>query len=785
MVQNKSVKKKDLIYCIDQIRVFPIGEIYRVRMRGWAFDKQAPGCCAVLEDMTGVENLIIEQTRRTDVEMQYSQYGDVTGSGFECQFDYKKTSSDSRAMKLLLQDPATGRRKLLFSIPFPKLEKYLLKPGLECSIDDFNYIGGRIVANGWAYVNLAYEDCRRPKIRVRNASGREVEVKISDVTRLDVEQMTGQPGLAESLGFRLEWQAKKDETYQVEFEEGSYRKQIAVNEIGMKRVAYLGGKALRKGIRGVKRVLRLGNKSYHVWEREHRVTPEEWKRQRQEVFDYMPKISIIVPAYRTPEKFLREMIDSVRNQSYENWELCIGDGSMDDSICGILAEYAQEDKRIKYEKLADNYGISGNTNEALKLATGDYLSLLDHDDLLTPDILYEVVKRINETGAEVLYTDEDKVTMDLKEYFEPHFKPDYSLDLLRSCNYICHFFVVKRNVYEQVGQFREECNGSQDYDFILRCTSAANRVEHIAKILYHWRCHPNSTAGDPQSKMYCYEAGKRSLELDLAAHGIEGAEVAIDAHFGYYRVSYPVKRPAKTAVIILPYGKEENIQLTKDSVRKHTPDGSCEILVAEKGKGIGAAFNQTAKSTDAEYLVFLQAGMTPQGDDWLSILLGNCQREEVGAVGAAVLINGRYIAHSGKILGAGEDISKDLFAGGVVGDPGYAGRMLAQQNVRGLSWRGMMIERAMFLEMGGFEEQLQELYMDIDLCLKLQKAGKLIVYTPYTAFSMERITFQTGNVTNEADEIFVRGKWKAELEQEDPFYNRNFGVKGASFSLPF
>lgn len=786
MIQGKSVKKKDFMYSIDQITVFPIGENYRVQLRGWAIDKRDSDSRVVLDGESGIKNIILEQARRADVQSRYGrEYGDVTNCGFQCRFDCLKKEADKLIVRLYLQKPKSKERKLFLSLSLSELDEYLWKPKMECKIEDFYYVGGRIVAQGWAYASLADGVCRRPQIRIWNASGREVDFKINDVIRLDIEQMTGQPSVEGALGFRLEWQAKKDETYQVEFEAGHFQKKIAVNEIGMRRITYLGHKALRKGVRIAKRMLRLENKSYHVWEREHRVTTEEWNRQRQEVFAYMPKISIVVPAYRTPEKFLREMIDSVKNQSYENWELCIGDGSMDDSICGIIAEYAKEDERIKYKKLADNYGISGNTNEALKLANGDYLSLLDHDDLLTPDILYEVVKRINETDAEVLYTDEDKVTMDLKEYFEPHFKPDFNLDLLRSCNYICHFFVVKKNIYERVGQFREECNGSQDYDFILRCTSAANRVEHIAKILYHWRCHPNSTAGDPQSKMYCYEAGKRALELDLAAHGIEGAEVAIDAHFGYYRVSYPVDKAAKTAVIILPYGKEENIQISKEAVREHTPENCYDILVAEEEQGVSAAFNRAVEKTDADYLVFLQAGMRPLGDDWLPILLGNCQREEIGAVGATVLINDRYIAHSGQMFGVGDLVSTDFFAGGVAGDPGYAGRMLAQQNVRGLSWRGMMMKRSLFLEMGGFEESLQEMYMDADLCLKLQKAGKLAVYTPYTAFSMERISHHLEIETNDADEAFIRKKWREALAQEDPFYNRNFGGKGANFSLPF
>lgn len=778
---SKPVEKKNLIYCIDRITVFPLPDCYRLCMRGWAFLKEDGAATVMLEERGDIQNLILGQVARGDVSMHYSQYENIANCGFECRFDFGADPVPGQTLELYLAGEDSGTRERFFSISFEKLLQYRLRPGISCQVEEANFLGGRIVASGYAYANLAYRDCRRPKIRVLDASGREVLFTLSDVTRLDVEQMTGQPESRERLGFRIEWQAKADETYRLVFEEGDYRKSITVNEMGARRMAYYGKKAARRGARAVKRLLHIGGKSYRAWEKEHRVTRKEWERQREEQFASMPTISIVVPAYRTPEKFLREMIDSVRGQSYENWELCIGDGSADESIAPILEEYARGDKRIKYKRLAENYGISGNTNEALKLATGEYLSLLDHDDLLAPDVLYEVVRRINETGAEVLYTDEDKVTMDRREYFEPHFKPDYSPELLHSCNYICHFFVVKRNVFERVGAFREECNGSQDYDYILRCTRAANRVEHIARILYHWRCHPNSTAGDPESKMYCYEAGKRALELDLAAREIRGAKVSIDAHFGYYRVTYPV-RSEKTAVVILTDGNEELKELTADSVRHHTRDLPYELVEAELKEGISAAFNRAAKETDAHYIVFLQAGMTARGSDWLQIMLGNCQREEIGAVGATVLVNGRYVAHSGKAVGLNGEIAKDFFAGNILGDPGYAGRMLAQQDVRGLSWKGMMVKRSALLEAGGFDEKLQKLYMDIDLCLKLRKSGKRIVYTPYTEWQIGRPLWYAETKNSPEDEARMREIWSAQLTEEDPYYNKNFSDRDMCFS---
>ena len=232
------------------------------------------------------------------------------------------------------------------------------------------------------------------------------------------------------------------------------------------------------------------------------------RKQRHHHFEYSPLISVAVPAYRTPEKFLAQMIDSLLAQTYGNWELCIANGSPEDSAMKkVLEEYTKKDSRIRVSELTENKGIAGNTNAALEMAQGEFVGLLDHDDLLAPNALYEIVRALDEDrNLDAVYTDEDKVTTELDEHFQPHLKPDFNLDLLRSNNYICHFFVVRRSIVQKVGGFRQEFDGAQDHDFIFRCIETAEKVGHIPEILYHWRTHKASTADNPASKMYAFDA---------------------------------------------------------------------------------------------------------------------------------------------------------------------------------------------------------------------------------------------------------------------------------------
>ena len=321
---------------------------------------------------------------------------------------------------------------------------------------------------------------------------------------------------------------------------------------------------------------------YKEWYENHRPSEQELERERKQVFEYSPKISILVPVYNTPEVFLKQMIQSVRKQTYTNWELCIANANpSNQEVSSILNVAGKKDNRIKVVDVPENEGIAQNTNRALEIATGEFVGLLDHDDLLEENTLYEIVSCLNkDRKTDVLYTDEDKVTTDLDEYFSPNFKPDFNLDMLRANNYICHFFVAKKALIESVGKFRAEYNGAQDYDLILRCTEQAERISHVAKILYHWRVHKESTADNPLSKMYAYEAGKKAIEDHLRRCHTKG-EVLQTENLGFYRVKYPVTGNPLVSILIPNKDQAETLDKCLKSIEKLTDYENYEIIIIE------------------------------------------------------------------------------------------------------------------------------------------------------------------------------------------------------------
>ena len=324
---------------------------------------------------------------------------------------------------------------------------------------------------------------------------------------------------------------------------------------------------------------------YGLWYRAYIPTEETLETQRKQKFDYSPLISIAVPAYQTPVEFLRQMIESLIVQTYSNWELCIVNASPDnEEMQKVLAEYSAGDSRVRFCNLKENLGIAENTNRAFAMTKGEFVGLLDHDDLLAPNALYEIVKILQDhPQADALYTDEDKVTTELDEHFQPHLKPDFNLDLLRSNNYICHFFVVQKSIVEKAGGFRKEFDGAQDYDFIFRCTENAGEVLHVPEILYHWRTHKASTADNPASKMYAFEAGKRAIEAHLERTGTKG-EVSHTQDLGFYRVKYPVQGKPLVSVIIPNKDEKETLQTCLEMLEKNKGEVlSGESIAGELG----------------------------------------------------------------------------------------------------------------------------------------------------------------------------------------------------------
>lgn len=424
------------------------------------------------------------------------------------------------------------------------------------------------------------------------------------------------------------------------------------------------------------------NCSYDLLLKKNEITEAELEKQKEYEFDYNPKISIIVPTYETPETFLREMIESVQQQTYLNWELCIADGSMSDRAMKVIQTYAGADKRIIVKKLTENKGIADNTNAAIAIATGEYIALLDHDDLLPPNALFEVVHCINSNeNADVIYSDEDKISADSAKRFEPHFKTDFNIELLRSNNYICHLFVVKRLIVEEIGGFRNDFDGAQDYDLILRCIEKAEGIYHIPKILYHWRVHQSSTAENPESKLYAYDAGKRAIEEHLKRVGRPGKVQELYYH-GFYHVTYKLQEEAGVTVCIIGNDKAE-VKKCVNSIKKTAGNVKCQFMVSRSISEV------RLEQIRYKYILFVDSSVRIISKNWMQEMMGICQFPENGAVGIQ-LINkkSQTIYHNGIIKGQ----KSYAFQGQPVEAVGYFHRDELTQCVDGVTVRFMMMK---------------------------------------------------------------------------------------------
>ena len=553
---------------------------------------------------------------------------------------------------------------------------------------------------------------------------------------------------------------------------------------------------------------------YQEWYEKNKPSEEELARQRKKKWKEPVTISVLVPAYRTPEVFLRQMIESVLNQTYPHLELCIADGSGENiSVEKVVKEYQAKDQRVRYQRLEKNEGIAGNTNAAIRMATGDYLALFDHDDLLAPNALFEVASTIEKDKADVVYTDEDKVTSDLKEHFQPHFKPDFNPDLLCSNNYICHLFVVKRSLALKLGGQDPAYDGAQDYDFIFRCTEEAEKIVHIAKILYHWRVHQASTADNPTSKMYAFDAGKRAIEAHLQRIGAK-AEVSHTKDLGFYRVKYQVQGNPKVSIVIPNKDEKETLKKCLESIWQKTTYSNNEIILVENnsttreirdyyqeldGKnGVRVVywdkeFNYSAINNfgisyaKGEYILCLNNDITVISPEWMEELLANCQRPEVGIVGARLYYPDNTIQHAGIVLGMG-GCAGSLFVGLARSRGGYLHKAALQQDLSAVTAACFMVKKEAFEKVGGFEEKLAVAFNDVDFCLKVRHAGYLVVYDPYAELYHHESKTR-GYENTEAkkrrfqEEIeYMRCHWMPDILR-DPYYNENLSLKASDYSL--
>lgn len=506
----------------------------------------------------------------------------------------------------------------------------------------------------------------------------------------------------------------------------------------------------RGGIATLTGKWQIKDSDYAAWYEKNKVTIEELEIQRNMTFDYMPEISILVPVYNTPSEFLHDMIRSVQNQSYQRWQLCIANANPEnEEVNNILQCYTNTDDRIQVGDVPENLGIAQNTNKALDIAKGDYIGLLDHDDIIAPNALFEVAKAINEKKADVLYTNEDKITMHGEEHFQPNFKPDFNLDLLRSNNYICHFFVAKASLIKEIGGFRREYNGAQDHDLIFRCTEKAKKIVKISKVLYHWRMHKQSTAENPESKKYAFIAGKKAIEDHLKRSG-EKAEVNMTEYPGFFRVKYEMEQKPEITVVIVKdkkkmVSKEILIKLADDYGRELVEfvivdgtysgdirvDGlSIRTIPWEKDNDYIDMLNCGINSARNEYILLLSADTKEVADHYLRELVSNAMRKDVGAVGGKIYFPNKTIKNAGFVKQE-DGIMQEVFKGLPKTCIGYMNRQSLQQDMDALTLENMMIKKNIWSKVKEKEDISKDLEIDVEISTQIRENALLLVYDPW------------------------------------------------------
>lgn len=548
----------------------------------------------------------------------------------------------------------------------------------------------------------------------------------------------------------------------------------------------------------------------------------EAKRQRESRFPNMVKISILVPLWNNKKEFQIEMLDSVMNQTYQNWELCLADGSdAEHSYIGdICREYAKRaDGRIVYKKLSKNGGIAGNTNECLKLATGEYIGLFDQDDILHPSVLYEYVKVINEKNADYIYCDETTFKSgDINKMLTMHFKPDYAIDNLRANNYICHFSVFSRKLLDGTELFRTKFDGSQDHDMIFRLTDKAEHVVHVPKLLYYWRSHPGSVASDINAKYYAVEAAKGAVADHLKKHGFENFQITSTRAFEtIFKIRYQILGSPKISIVIANKDHAEDLKRCITSILEKSTYENFEIIVVENnstekaifdyyeelkedkritvvtytgGFNYSAVNNLGVSHASGEYILLLNNDTQVITVNWLEELLMYAQREDVGAVGAKLYYPNKTIQHAGVILALGAHRTAGHGHYGQHRENlGYMGRLCYAQDVSAVTGACLLVKKALYEEVGGLDESFAVSLNDVDFCLKLREKGYLNVFTPFAELyhyeSASRGLDDKGEKAeryNKESEQF-RNKWKEVLEAGDPYYNLNFSLDRSDFAL--
>lgn len=687
---------------------------------------------------------------------------------------------------------------------------------MEYCFDSIFVKNGKIFATGWAVSSVTENEI---EITVIDEKKTPVDVIVTWAARPDVGLAKYGDPKAGHVGIFLEIPFHGQHLVTVYFKEKNAQGNVISEQSLPLNPALIAARkflkeskaqyvSTKKSLIWLKKKL-TGNEyaDYDTWLRIMRVSRQELFAQRKTKFSYAPKFSVVVPLYHTPAKFLKDLVRSMMYQSYANWELCLVNASPEDvHLTSLLENWAMRDKRIRVIRLEKNLGIAQNTNAGIAASTGEFIAFLDHDDFLEPDALFCYADALNKDKTiDVFYSDEDKTDEYAAHYFYPHFKSDFNIDLLHANNYMCHFLAVRKSLVDTVGGLNEKFDGAQDYDFVLRLTENTKKIYHCPRILYHWRCSNQSTAANQGNKMYAIHAGKAALNAHYKRIGwnARAQEGAVD---GWYQTKFTLKEEPLVSILIPNKDHTDDLDVCLNSFFERADYQNYEFIIIENNSVLPETFayyEKIEKEHDNVKVVYWEAGFNysainnfgfkfAKGDyimllnndvelitpDIFQSMLGFCMRPEVGIVGAKLLYNDHTVQHAGVLVGAG-GLADHVFKGIHEDDPGYMGRAISSQDVSAVTAACLLVKRSVYEEVGGLEDEFQVAFNDVDFCLKVRKAGYLIVYDAdvklfhYESKSrgMEDTTERFIRFGNEM--MLLNSKWDILSTFVDPYYNPN------------
>ncbi len=687
---------------------------------------------------------------------------------------------------------------------------------MEYCFDSIFVKNGKIFATGWAVSSVTENEI---EITVTDEKKEPVDAIVTWAARPDVGLAKYGDPKAGHVGIFLEIPFRGQHLVTVHFKEKNAQGNVITEQSLPLNPALIAARKFLKESKAQyvstkksliwlkKKLTRKEYADYDTWLRIMRVSRQELFAQRKTKFSYAPKFSVVVPLYHTPAKFLKDLVRSMMYQSYANWELCLVNASPEDlHLTSLLENWAMRDKRIRVIRLEKNLGIAQNTNAGIAASTGEFIAFLDHDDFLELDALFCYADALNKDKTiDVFYSDEDKTDEYAAHYFYPHFKSDFNIDLLHANNYMCHFLAVRKSLVDTVGGLNEKFDGAQDYDFVLRLTENTKKIYHCPRILYHWRCSNQSTAANQGNKMYAIHAGKAALNAHYKRIGwnARAQEGAVD---GWYQTKFTLKEEPLVSILIPNKDHTDDLDVCLNSFFERADYQNYEFIIIENNSVLPETFayyEKIEKEHDNVKVVYWEAGFNystinnfgfkfAKGDyimllnndvelitpDIFQSMLGFCIRPEVGIVGAKLLYNDHTVQHAGVLVGAG-GLADHVFKGIHEDDPGYMGRAISSQDVSAVTAACLLVKRSVYEEVGGLEDEFQVAFNDVDFCLKVRKAGYLIVYDAdvklfhYESKSrgMEDTTERFIRFGNEM--MLLNSKWDILSTFVDPYYNPN------------